>query len=347
MFTHHHNPHNPHHNHHNHNYHHNHNNHNYHNHHNQLLMQTILGSGGAIGAPLAKELKHYTSHIRLVSRNPKKVNDDDELFPADLTDNTKIEQAIEGSEVVYLTIGFAYDISVWQREWPGLIRNVIAACRKYNARLVFFDNIYALDRDHLNNLTEETPVRPTSKKGMVRAEICRMILEETAAGRLNAIIARSADFYGTKNSILVEMVYKNLAKNKKAMWFADARKIHTFTSAHDAARATAILGNTPDAFNQIWNLPTDRTPITGAQWIELFARLMNKEPRLMVIPLWLLAIMGMFIPVFREFKEMVYQYDRDYIFNSSKFEQRFRFVPVRPEEGIKQLISELESKNSE
>ena len=44
-------------------------------------MQTILGSGGAIGLPLAKELKSFTSQIRLVSRNPKKVNDTDELFP--------------------------------------------------------------------------------------------------------------------------------------------------------------------------------------------------------------------------------------------------------------------------
>lgn len=36
-------------------------------------MQTILGSNGQIGHELAKELsKHYTTDIRLVSRNPKK-----------------------------------------------------------------------------------------------------------------------------------------------------------------------------------------------------------------------------------------------------------------------------------
>ena len=33
-------------------------------------MQTILGSGGAIGVQLAKELTKYTNEIRLVSRNP-------------------------------------------------------------------------------------------------------------------------------------------------------------------------------------------------------------------------------------------------------------------------------------
>lgn len=35
-------------------------------------MQTILGSGGAIGIELAKALKEFTNEIRLVSRNPKK-----------------------------------------------------------------------------------------------------------------------------------------------------------------------------------------------------------------------------------------------------------------------------------
>lgn len=29
-------------------------------------MQTILGSGGAIGIPLAKELLKYTDHVRLL-----------------------------------------------------------------------------------------------------------------------------------------------------------------------------------------------------------------------------------------------------------------------------------------
>lgn len=35
-------------------------------------MQTILGSGGAIGTDLAKALTQFTNDIKLVSRNPKK-----------------------------------------------------------------------------------------------------------------------------------------------------------------------------------------------------------------------------------------------------------------------------------
>jgi len=43
-------------------------------------MQTILGANGIIGEELAKELKaKYSGEIKLVGRNPKKVNPDDVL----------------------------------------------------------------------------------------------------------------------------------------------------------------------------------------------------------------------------------------------------------------------------
>src|SRR5689334_6011792 len=98
-------------------------------------MQTIIGSGGTIGFPLARELKKYTNQIRLVSRNPKRVNDTDELFPLDVKDLGKIGDAISGSEIVYVTIGFNYNLKVWKNTWPPFMKTVINACRVHNARL--------------------------------------------------------------------------------------------------------------------------------------------------------------------------------------------------------------------
>ena len=57
--------------------------------------QVILGAGGAIGKDLAKELKNYTQKVRLVSRNPQKINEDDELLPGDLTDGHFVENAVK------------------------------------------------------------------------------------------------------------------------------------------------------------------------------------------------------------------------------------------------------------
>ncbi len=311
----------------------------------ETKMQTILGSGGGIGTLLATELTKYTSNIRLVSRNPKKVNPSDELFAANLSDSTQVDKAVEGSEIVYLTVGFEYKLKVWQETWPKVMRNVIDACKKHQAKLVFFDNIYMYNPHYLHGMTEETPINPPSKKGQIRAQILEMLLNEIKSGQIEALIARAADFIGSKNSLFNEMVFKNFKKGKTASWLADANKIHNFTFTPDAAFATALLGNSPDAFGQTWHLPSDKSPLTGRNWVELFAKEMKAKNKISVMPVWMLGILGIFIPILKEFIEMAYQYDRDYLFDSSKFEKRFGFKPTSPEETVRQTVKMLESGN--
>lgn len=306
-------------------------------------MQTILGSGGGIGTPLAKELKTYTNQIRLVSRSPKKVNDTDELFPADLTDPGQVERAIANSKIVYVVVGFEYKLSVWQQQWPAFMRTVIDACKTHDARLVFFDNVYMYAKSAIPHMTEDAPLDPPSKKGAVRKQLHEMIFEEVHQGNLNAVIARSADFYGpdNKNSPLTIMVADNLMKGKKAQAFGNIDKVHNYTYTPDAAKATAILGNTDDAYNQVWHVPTTKERLTNRQWIQLIADELQLEARTQTIPLWMLRILGLFIPIMREFPEMLYQYDEDYFFDSSKFENRFGIQATAPSDGVKMLVQSL------
>lgn len=310
-------------------------------------MQTILGSGGAIGVELAKALPEYTKKIRLVSRNPKKINESDELIKADLLNDDEVDKAVKGSSVVYVTIGFPYNYQFWKANWPPFMQSVIDACKKHNAKLVFFDNLYMYDKDHLNGMTEETPMNPPSKKGQIRAQLVKMIMDEVEQGTLTALIARAADFYGPgiKNtSVLTEMVIDPLSKGKTADWMGSVNHKHSFTYTPDAGKATAILGNTDSAFNQVWHMPTAKNPPTGKEWIETFAKALNIKPKYRVASRIILKIMGLFIPVLREMPEMMYQYDRDYVFNSDKFDKAFNFKPTSYEQGIKEII-ELDYKS--
>jgi nucleoside-diphosphate-sugar epimerase len=311
-------------------------------------MQTILGANGTIGTLLVKELPAYTDKIRLVSRNPVRVNESDELFPADLTNPSLVNKAVEGSDIVYLLIGLEYKLSVWQENWPKIMRSVINACILNKARLVFFDNVYMYDISEIPHMQETSKINPPSKKGEVRRDIADMLMDEVKKGKLNALIARSADFYGPgcKNSLLNELVLKNLKSGKKPMWFIDADKKHSFTFTPDAAKATAILGNTPDAYNQVWHLPTDRDILTGREICRLYAEALNSEKKgVFVLPVWMIRIIGHFIPFMKEMPEMLYQMDRDYFFDSSKFENKFNFKPTQYERGIR-LSVEAEQKTT-
>ncbi len=308
-------------------------------------MQTILGSGGAIGIELAKALTNYTTDIRLVSRNPKKINETDKLFSADLTKRDQVFKSVEGSEIVYLTVGFEYNTKHWQRVWPELIKNVVDACIQHNVKLVFFDNIYAIGGDNVNHITENSPISPTSKKGIVRAAVDQVILDGIEKRGLKAIIARSADFFSgiKEKSLVMNLIYDNLKKGKKAQWFCNAKVIHSCSYTPDLAKGTAILGNTPDAYDQIWNLPTSPEKITGEQWIDLFANEMNTSNKYQVLPKWGLRALGVFVPILKEMVEMCYQFDRDYYFDSSKFNTRFNFTPTTNAIAVKETIHALKN----
>lgn len=308
-------------------------------------MQTILGSGGSVGIELAKSLKTYTHDIRLVARNPKKINEADQLHRADLNNPVEVDQAIEGSEIVYVTIGFEYNRKVWKQSWVPFIKSVIEGCKKHKARLVFFDNVYMYDRDHLSNMTEKTPIRPTSVKGQVRKEVTELVMKEILAKNLTAMIVRAADFLGTRNSVPVETIYKNLKKGKPADILASADKIHNFTWVPDAAEAVAILGNTPDAFNQVWHLPSINEKLTMKEWVELFAGEMGVKPKFRILPVWMMGLLGLFMPIMKELKEMAYQNDRDYFFNSDKFEKRFGYQPKTAKEAVKELVNKLNNRS--
>lgn len=299
-------------------------------------MQTILGSSGIIGKEVAKELyRSYTKDIRLVSRNPQPVNPTDHLFKADLLNRDQVFEAVKGSEIVYLTVGIQYSAKIWAEQWPVIMRNVVDACIAERAKLVFFDNVYGYGKVD-GVMTEETPYNPCSKKGKVRLGVINMMMEEVEKGNLEALIARAPDFYGpeTPLSFVNVTVFENLAKGKKPQWMGNDKKKHSFIFTPDAGKATAILGNTPSAFNQVWHLPTDNNTLTGQEFLNLAAKAFNAKPGYMVIPVWMLKMIGLFNPIIKESVEMMYQNQVDYIFDSSKFEKEFGFKPTSYSDGI-------------
>lgn len=304
-------------------------------------MQTILGAGGAIGNALAKELKNYTDKIRLVARNPKKVNEDDDLFVADLLDKKSVNLAVKGSDIVYLTVGLTYSSKIWKRDWPVIMQNVLDACLTNHAKLVFFDNVYMYSPEAIPHMTENSPIVPVTRKGKVRVEIANMLFDAVKNKGLTAMITRSADFYGknTSTGVLNISVIDNYKKNKKAFWQSAINKIHSFTYVPDAAKAVALLGNTPDAYNQVWHLPTSSERWTGKDFIYNIAEQMKVKPRFYILSKFMISVLGIFSPTIRELKEMQYQNDRDYFFDSSKFEKKFSIKPTGYEDGIKESVS--------
>lgn len=305
--------------------------------------QTILGAGGDIGRLLAQELSFYTKDIQLVSRNPQKINPTDVCTPVDLMDSNQVVGCLEESAVAYLTVGLKYSSKIWQKQWPIIMDNVIDACVASGCKLVFFDNIYMYAPDGLQHMKEDCLHRPSSKKGKVRKALNEKLKEAREKRGLEYLIARSADFYGpgAKNGVLNVSVIESFNRGKMGFWQIRTDKVHSMTYTLDAARATALLGNTPSAFGQVWHLPTSAQLWTVDHFISEMEKQTGRKARVYVLKKWMMKGIGFFVPLVKELYEMSYQYDRDYFFDSQKFQDAFEFCVTPYEEGVKKCLTQV------
>ena len=306
-------------------------------------MQTILGASGQIGRELALSLKRdHTSDIRLVSRRPQKINDSDTLFSADLLDAEQTRQAVEGSDIVYLTAGLPMDTQLWVDQWPVIMHNVIEACAFHGAKLVYFDNTYMYPQT-ADPQSEDAPFQPNGGKGRVRAEIARLLLDAMDQGRLQALICRAPEFYGPgkTQSITNATVIDNLKAGKPARVFLRDNTLRTLIYTPDASRAMALLGNTADAYGQTWHLPCDDNRLSYRQFIELAEELFAVAPRYKVLRAWQLWLAGRVNKTVRDAAELLPRYKVDNVFVSDKFKARFpEFTVTTYRQGLRHIRDE-------
>lgn len=305
-------------------------------------MQTILGASGQIAQELIKELySNYTQELRLVSRNPKKIHPTDQLFPANMLNPDEADQAIAGSEVVYFVVGLPANSDMWEEQFPIMMHNTIEACKKHNCKLVFFDNTYMYAKDSTPQV-EDSPFMPVGRKSVARAKTTSLLLQEMQKGTISAAICRAPEFYGPAHtqSITNALVFNKIKANQTVKIPVKEDVLRTLIWTPDASRAMAVIGNTPDAYNQTWHLPCD-APITYHDFMTKAQKIYGRSLKYSVTKMWMFQLASLFNKQVKELKELLPRYEVDNIFVSDKFKSRFpEFKITTFDEGIKMIKEE-------
>lgn len=306
-------------------------------------MQTILGASGQIATELARELhRGFTSDLRLVSRNPTRVNQSDVVVPADLLDADQAMSAVKGSDTVYFTAGLPPNTKQWEAQFPVMLENALTASRAAGARFVYFDNTYMYPQD-ARPQTELTAFAPVGRKGKVRAMMASRVLEEMRRGEIPVLIARAPEFYGPgkTQSFTNALVIEPLKAGKTPRVPVRDDKLRTLIWTPDASRGLAMLGNAADAYGQTWHLPVSEIRPTYKQFVAMAAEAFGRDSAYRVIPRWGFKAAGLVMKEVREIDELLPRYAHDNVFESSKFKQRFpEFTVTNHAEGLSEMHAE-------
>lgn len=98
-----------------------------------------------------------------------------------------------------------------------------------------------------------------------------MLLKEIDNKNIDAVICRAPEFYGPgkTQSLTNTLIFDKIKQHKKLKVPLRDNTLRTLIWTPDASRAMALIGNTPDTYNQTWHLLCDDSRLTYKELINI------------------------------------------------------------------------------
>jgi nucleoside-diphosphate-sugar epimerase len=287
-------------------------------------MNVILGTG-PLGMAVMRELVSRGEPVKMVSMSGKAtVPSGVRVEKADLMDKDQSKTIMKQAKVVYQCASPPYH--KWDELFLPIQDSIVSGVMTSGARLVVAENLYMYGQVK-ENMHESLPYTATTKKGKVRAELSRRLLQLHQEGRLQVTMGRGADFFGpdVHNSSMGSQLFKPIMNGKACTVMGNPDKKHTYTFIDDFGKALVVLSQNDDAFGRAWHVPNSDT-VTTREFVETAYRLAGFHAIIRTMGKGMLRLGGLFIPAARESIEMLYQFEHDFIVDSSLFSNRFGLV---------------------
>ncbi|MEW5872738.1 MAG: NAD-dependent epimerase/dehydratase family protein [Chloroflexota bacterium] len=284
-------------------------------------IHVIFGSG-PLGLSVMRALLRRSQPVRLVNRRGKAdVPAGVEVLAADAYNLESARQACQGAAVVYQCAQPAYH--QWVEQFPPLQASILEAAASAGARLVIAENLYMYGAV-AGPIHEGLPYNAHTRKGKTRAHMAEAALAAHQAGKAQVAIGRGSDFFGpgVLASSLGDRVFAPALHGKTASAVGSLDLPHTYTYIDDFGEALAVLGERPEALGQAWHVPNPET-LTQRQLITLIFDDLGLPPKMSGMGSLMMRLGGLFVPAARESVEMMYEFEKPFIVDDSRYRRTF------------------------
>ena len=140
-------------------------------------------------------------------------------------------------------------------------------------------------------------------------------------------------------------VFKRALAGKSAQVVGDPDRLHTFTFIDDFGKALVTLGERDEALCRAWHVPS-LTAMTTHKFVEAVYRTLGKPVKMSKAPRFAITVAGLFDANAKELKEMLYQFEKDFVMDSSRFEKTFGVRATPLDEAIRATLDWYRRTNS-
>ncbi|MGL5042730.1 MAG: NAD-dependent epimerase/dehydratase family protein [Culicoidibacterales bacterium] len=296
-------------------------------------LHVIIGAG-PVGRNVMNKLSEKNEQVRIINTKGIATSKATSV-KADILDYKQLLKACEGADVIYFCSSPPY--TEWDKLFSVYAKNVIDVCTELKAKLVYADNLYMYGQ--VVQMSEKSAYAATTKKGKIRATVANQIMSAHNAGLIKATIARSSDFYGpeVQTSMVGKAVFQAALAGKKVQLLGNTDLLHSLTYIEDFAKALIILGESEEAFGEIWHVPNAPT-ITCNQFMKKVELQIGVSIKSMNASKGMITFAGLFSKPTRELVEMFYMYDKPFVASHKQFDKHFTMPVTTFDEGIKKTI---------
>ena len=289
----------------------------------------VLGATGSIGYAVTANLLARRLPVTILVRNRAKA---DALFPNEPT-LTIVEGDVQDAALLnriavkqdFIFHGINYPYNKWFGNMDTATQKIIKAAAQNHATIVLPGNIYNFGNTS-EPIREASPPSPCTRKGQLRVDIEAMLEQAANAGQCRVMNVRLPDFWGP--NVLnegVKPIFENALNGKALPWIVNVDIPHQSVYTKDAAEIIARLmmrewaektqpKTTP---YEVWNYGGLTVPSMRA-WFGQISALTDKPLKVQIYSRFLISLLGLFMPVLREVKEMLYLYENTILLDDKK-----------------------------
>lgn len=303
----------------------------------QNELHVIFGTG-ALAKWTARDLVKLGKPVRMISHSGKadsRIPAGVEVVKGDAYDVNKNIQVTKGATAVYQCAQPLYH--EWAEKFPPMQKAILDAVAANGAKFIVGDNLYMYGDTNGQPIREDLPYQQHTKKGKVRGEMAAAIMEAHRTGKIRAAIGRASNFFGPDDTAVTSYAIRPALAGKAVNLLGRTDQPHTFSYIADFGKLLATLGTREDTLGQIWFTPSP-APVTQVELVKIMEEALGTKVKHMAAGKLMMSFLGLFIPAMRESVEMLYEWDKPFIMDSSKAEKAFGWKGTPLKEAMEATI---------
>lgn len=311
------------------------------------MRLAIIGASGAIGRSVAEAFHAGGDSLRLVGRRKAPLaaaaRPGDELIMADVSTLQGCRSALAGADAAVYALGLPYTTDAFAA-YPPMMQAFVAAAREQGLRRVLLiTNVYPYGLPRTPHVDETHPRSPVMAKGEFRKQQ-EDILLAASSPEMATMSLRLPDFYGpgVQGSLLAGAA-RAAAAGGTATLLGPADSAHEFVFTPDVGPVVKALLEHPSAVAGAYNLAGPGV-ITQRGLAELMFRAAGHPPKLRVLAPWQQSLLGLFMPVLRELKDVRYLSETPVLLDDAKLRSLLPGLSKTPyAEGARRTVAAARS----